>query len=622
MHCSFEDLGDLIKRVVMFQQSSSRHLQNRGSKVKRLLQMALILSVVVWLINHVNKNEYGGGDQINLYQEDDVDFGRKGKAGSENVIIVEDQGTNSDETPETSEAGDQADSSDQHAEDNKNESSNKEQEESIQVISNTSQTGTQEERLGDKDDSVDSITNSGDSAISNDMSADKEDMLQLPSERSSKNVLDQNDGENTEQIPDQQNKPATQDQAKHDTGEATTSDEERTLNSKNELKGGEITGEVEKEATESHGGVKLESESSSKNSFEVEKEALDLDRGVKSETEGSGASSLEDTTNNANSDDSSLSLSKEENGISTDDVSTEKNAFDSQGDISTDAETTGHHTLENVSSDKNTEGEAVDLPSSTEEKELMMPTNSEVPKGEAVEYKDGSNLKSEATEDSPLVEETNTESDDKLMVTSVVDDIKDVELPDTNEALERDAVESSGDDASDAGSNNAKEEKMDSRSSEDAPESKGDGASDAQDTGRNDAEEEKTESWSNEDALEPKADDTSEVQDAGNKSSLGTSSESKPTEEAENSSHNNEDSSEIPTDEIVNVAAAESQGNESSKGEENTSESQGHDSSKVEENTSNTVFEDTTETNPNEETTSGLGNENADSEKEGGKESE
>ncbi|CAL9057349.1 unnamed protein product [Musa banksii] len=606
----------------MFQQSSSRNSQNRGSKLKRLLQMTLLLSVVVWLVNHINKNEYAGGDQINLYQEDDVDFGRKGKAGSENVIIIEDQGTNFDETPETSEAGDQADSSDQHTEDKSNESSNKEHGKSVEVISNMSQTETQEERLGDKDENVDSITNSRDSAVSNDMSADKEDMLQLPSERSSKNVLDQNDGENIEQIPVQQNKPATQDQAKHDTGEAITSDEESTLNSKNELKGGEITDEVEKEATESRGGVKLESESSSKNSFEVENEAIDLDGGVKSETEGSGGNSLEDTTNIANSDDGSLSLSKEENGISTDDVSTEKNAFDSQGDISTDAETSGHHSLETVSSDENTEGEAVNLPSSTEEKEPMMPTNSEVPKGAAVEYKDDSSLKSEATGDSPLVEETNTESDDKLTVTSVVDDTKDVELPNINEALERDAVESSGDDASDAGSNNAKEEKMDSRSSEDAPESKGDGASDAQDTGRNDAEEEKTESWSNEDALEPKGDDTSEVQVAGNKSSLGTSSETKPTEEAENSSHNSEGNSEIPTDEIVNVAAAESQGNDSSKGEENTSESQGNDSSKGEENTSNTVFEDTTETNPKEETTSGLGNENTDSEKEGGKESE
>ncbi|KAJ8457926.1 hypothetical protein OPV22_030852 [Ensete ventricosum] len=568
-----------IKRVVMFQQSSSRNSQNRGSKVKRLLQMALLLSVVVWLVNRVNKNEYAGGDQMNLYQEDDVDFGRKGKAGSENVIIIEDQGTNSDETPETSEAGDQVDSSDQHTEDKNNESSNKEQGKSVQVISNTSQTETQEERLSDKDDNVDSITNSRDSARSNDMSADKEDMLQLPSERSSKNVLDQNDGENIEQIPVQQNKPAAQDQTKHDTGEAITSDEERPLNSKNELKG----------------------------CFEVEKEAIDLDGGVQSDTEGSGSNSLEDTTNSANSGDSSISLSKEEKGISTDDISTEKNTFDSQGDISTDAETTGHHTLETVSSDEKTEGEAVNLPGSTEEKELMMPTNSEVPKGEAVEYKDNSNLESEATGNSPLVEETSTESDDKPTVTSVVVDIKDVELPDANEALERDAVESSGDNASDAGSNNAKEEKMDSRSSEDAPESKGDGASDTQDAGRNDAQEEKTESFANEDASERKGDDTSEVQDAGDKSSLGTSSETKPTEEAENSSRNNEDNSEIPTDEIVNVAAEESQGN---------------DSSKEEENTSNTVFEDTTETNPKEETTSGLGKEKADSEKEGGKELE
>ncbi|RRT71192.1 hypothetical protein B296_00020750, partial [Ensete ventricosum] len=55
---------------------------------------------------------------------------------------------------------------------------------------------------------------------------------------------------------------------------------------------------------------------------------------------------------------------------------------------------------------------------------------------------------------------TGNATSDQLTVTSVADDTKNAELPVINEALEKDAVESPGNIASDAGNNGPEEEEM------------------------------------------------------------------------------------------------------------------------------------------------------------------
>ncbi|THU52938.1 hypothetical protein C4D60_Mb10t09170 [Musa balbisiana] len=566
---------EVAEKEVMFRQSSNRNSLDKGSMVKRVLQIALLLAVVVWLLNRINKNEYAG-DQINIDQEY-VDFGRKGKAGSENVIVINGQTIDFDDISETNEAGGQAEAFGQHSEEkNEDESFGKEQ----------------EEKLGNKDGNDDSSISNRDVTVGNEMSTNEMDALRLPSQRDSENSQDPNEGENLGDDSLQRNELVTLGRSKNDTEEEITFDEEKVFGSQNQLEGDGKVDEIENKTIDSNGGVESENEISSENSFEVEKETTETNGGGKFQTDGSD--SLEDTTANPSSDDASFSLPNNENNeVSINDESSDKITLDSQGDISThfevtehhamqnvssdtrtEDEATEHHTTQNVSSDTRTDNEATNLPNTTEEKVPVIPTDNEVPKREAVEFQDTSITKAEVTDDDPSVEETNTESDDKLPVTSVADHAENVELPVSDKALERDAADSSGDNASDSGRNDFKEEKMDLESN--------------------------------------KEDATSEPQNAGDSFSLGTNSETSSASEAGNSSHNNENILQIPTNEVPKADAENSRVDDFSKGENSRN------------------IEDTTEPNPKEETNSELGNndassgggDNADSWKEGGKDSE
>ncbi|RRT50728.1 hypothetical protein B296_00013069 [Ensete ventricosum] len=564
--------AEVAEKEVMFRQSSNRNSLDKGSMVKRVLQIAFLLAVVVWLLNRINKNEYAG-DQINDDQEY-VDFGRKGKAGSENVIVINGQATDFYDISETIEAGGRAEAFGQHTEEkNEDESFGKEQEESQKNISDTDQTETQEEQFGNKDGNDDSGISNRDVAVGNEMSTSEMDALRLPSQRNSENSHDPNEGENLGVNSLQQNELIISDGSKSDTEEEITSDEERIFSSQNQLEGDREVDEIEKETIDSNGGVKSETEISSENSFEVEKETTKTNGGDKFEADGSNI--LEDTTANPSPDDASFSLPDNENNeVSINNESSDKVTLDSQGDISTHSEATEHHNLQNVSSDTRTEDGATNLPNTTEEKVPVIPTDNEVPKREAVEFQDNSVTKAEVTNDDPSVEEINTESNDKLPVTSVADHAENVELPVFEKALERDAVDSNGDNASDSGRNDFKEEKMDLETN--------------------------------------KEDTTSEPQNAGDSFSLGTNSQTSSASEAGNSSHNNENILQIPTNEVPKADAQNSQVDDFSKGENSRN------------------IEDTTELNPKEETNTELGNndassgggDNADSWKEGGKDSE
>ncbi|URE45361.1 hypothetical protein MUK42_01718 [Musa troglodytarum] len=550
----------------MFRQSSNRNSLDKGSMVKRVLQIALLLAVVVWLLNRINKNEYAG-DQISIDREH-VDFGRKGKAGSENVVVINGRTIDFDDTSETNEAGRQAEAFGQHSEEkNEDESFGKEREESQKSFADADQAETQEEQLGNKDGSDDSSVSNRDVAVGNERSTSELDALRLPSQRHSENSQDPNEGEKLGDDSLRRNELLTLDRSKIDTEEEITFDEERIFSSQNQSEGDGKVDEIEKETIDSDGGVKSETEISSENSFEVEKEATETNGGDKFETDGSN--SLEDATTNPSSGDASFALPNNE--VSINNESSGKTTLDSQGDVSTRSEATEHHTVQNGSSDTRTGDEATNLPNTTEEKVPVMPTDNEVAKREAVESRDTSVTKAEVTDDDPSIEETNTESDDKLPVTSVADHAENVELPVFDKALERDAVDSNGDNASDSGRNDFKQEKMDLESN-----------------------------------------NVELPQIAGDSVGLGTNSETSSASEAGNSSLNNENILQIPATEVPKADAENSQVDDFSKRENSRD------------------VEDTTELNPKEETKSELGNndassvggDNADSWKEGGKDSE
>lgn len=73
----------------MFQRSSSLNSHNKGSKIKTVIQISLLLTVIAWLVNHISKNAHAGGDELNLDQGQEIDFGQKGIAGSENVMVTD-----------------------------------------------------------------------------------------------------------------------------------------------------------------------------------------------------------------------------------------------------------------------------------------------------------------------------------------------------------------------------------------------------------------------------------------------------------------------------------------------------------------------------------------------------
>ncbi|CAL9100949.1 unnamed protein product [Musa textilis] len=272
----------------MFRQSSNRNSLDKGSMVKRVLQIAFLLAAVVWLLNRINKNEYAG-DQISIDREH-VDFGRKGKAGSENVVVINGRTIDFDDTSETNEAGRQAEAFGQHSEEkNEDESFGKEREESQKSFADADQAETQEEQLGNKDGSDDSSVSNRDVAVGNERSTSELDALRLPSQRHSENSQDPNEGEKLGDDSLRRNELLTLDRSKIDTEEEITFDEERIFSSQNQSEGDGKVDEIEKETIDSDGGVKSETEISSENSFEVEKEATETNGGDKFETDGSNS---------------------------------------------------------------------------------------------------------------------------------------------------------------------------------------------------------------------------------------------------------------------------------------------------------------------------------------------
>ncbi|KAG6497669.1 TNF receptor-associated factor family protein DDB_G0272098-like [Zingiber officinale] len=598
----------------MFQQSSSRNSHNKESKVKRGIQITLLLVVAIWLLNQFSKNEYTETVHINFDPEEDIDFGRKVKAGSENVIIIDGQKSDFDET-----GGDQVEAFGQYNEEkNENESFSKEKEESQEDILNTSHTEINEQ-LNSKDES-DYLRNNKD--VIRGTTNDKDDVLELPGQTDSVSSMDQNEGKHAEDNSDHGNELVTLDRAKEDTIKEITSQEERLLSSKDQSDGRVNTekveketinlneevnletegssyasSEVDKESVDPHEDVKLEAEINSENNSEVESETVDIHGETKLETEGNGENNSEVEKELIDAD-AENKLETEGNSDSNSEV--EKETIDTHGETKLETEGSsennsevGNETIETLGETKlETEGSSENNPEVANETietlgETKLETDSSRGNGSEVEKE---TIGSQGEVELGTVGNSENSLDDTTDIANTHDGSISLPKEESEVSTDKesiDAVQFLDEHASDGVKNDA-EEKEDSKSNEDALESKLDSISEDQNAGtesgkssdnnenlenpsmKNNAEEEKVNSKSNQDAFESKGDITSEDQNAGNENG--------------NSSNNN--------DNLENSAVEG--GNFSTQ-----------------KNTGDTIFEDTTEPKPKEETISEFGNDNA-----------
>ncbi|XP_074568217.1 uncharacterized protein LOC141824779 [Curcuma longa] len=578
----------------MFQQSSSRNSHNKESKVKRGIQIALLLVVAIWLLNQFSKNEYTETVHINFDPEEDIDLGRKVKAGSENVIIVDGQKSDFDET-----GGDQVEAFGQDTEEkNENESFSTEKEESQEDILNTSHTEISEQ-LNNKDESDDLSNNDKD--VASGSTNDKDDELELPGQ------TDPNEGKHEEDTSDHGNELVTLDGAKEDTIKEITSQEERLLSLKDQSDGGVNTDKVEKETinlneevnleTEGssyassevgkesvapHEDVKFEAEISIENNSEVEKETIDTHGETKLETEGNGENNygVEKESIDAHAENK---LQTEGNSDSNSEV--EKETIDTHGEAKLETEGSGENNPE-------VGNETIETL-----EETKLETDSSSGNGSEVERE---TIGSQGGVELSTVGNSENSLDDTTDIANTRD--RSISLPKEESEVSTDkesidTVKFLDEQASDGAKNDA-EEKEDSKSNEDALKSKLDSISEDPNAGnesgkssdnnenlenpsmKNNAEEEEVNSKSNQDAFESKGDITSEDQNAGNENG--------------NSSNNN-DNLENPAVEGGNFS--------------------------TEKNTGNTILEDTTEPMPKEETISESSNDNASTDRNGNPES-
>ncbi|KAI0487911.1 hypothetical protein KFK09_027734 [Dendrobium nobile] len=219
----------------MFHHSSNRNHRPQGSNVKKILQVVVLLAVACWLLYQVKhsrdkKTEYVGNDEKKLSKGgEEIYLGRKGDAGSENVIIIDTNGQGSDESTEIKQDEIQHNSSHLNSDDTSNEiPQNHEQEDSKEsIMNNGEKESTQEEH-------VDSHANDG------------EEILHLPSEREkSSDQNESTDGGSTHEENDHLKKNGVSGEVKSDwivgdkvestmTGEETTSiSGDQTVSSEN-----------------------------------------------------------------------------------------------------------------------------------------------------------------------------------------------------------------------------------------------------------------------------------------------------------------------------------------------------------------------------------------------------
>lgn len=546
----------------------------------------MLLAIAVWLLYQIKhsydkKTEYARTDDKKLSKGDgDVFLGRKGKAGSENVIIIDMHEGNFDESIETKEArGGQADAVDWQTEEKVGgDALSNDHEESQEGITNSSNTESQQEKQGNEDVNADSDINGGDEATNNGLSEGIEEVLRLPSQRDSDNSLDQNENRNGVDDSLEQNelpkdihivRNFTLDGAKSDDGEATSSNKETIMSSTNPTEIGENTiqvsepGETGKDLSDNALAGTAGSSSSLpedqsnmeiSNNDEVHERETVESQGADSGAEITGNNTIEDSTTDARSDDESLP-SEQNNAASTNPETFERDMVESQRDNTAEAETTENHSMVTANTDARSEEELANPSISIEGNNVVMPDSNEASKREAFESQVDNASGSNTSEE----EKTDIKSGDELAKLSLADEQNNMQT--NNEGSKREELESSGDNASDAeitAKNASGEEKTDPTSTDELA-----NLSVANNVDKiakpDDTEDAKAE------AIESQGGNASEAEKTDNSLAEAKTETTSEDDVANSSQSDEQNNSQIPVNKTSYVEAVESQGDGASE---------------------------------------------------------
>ncbi|KAG1335321.1 protein FYV8-like [Cocos nucifera] len=430
----------------MLLQSNSRNQRSKGSKVKNIVQVTLLLALAIWLLyqirrSHDKNNGYTENDGNELSNgAEDIHLGRKAKAGSENVIVIDNHVENFEETSETKEAGGGQDDALKQYPDDKGEEAipNKGHEESLEDITDTETIGSKQEQQGSEDNNADSHINGGDKGAGNGTGEAIEEVIRLPSQKDTDDPFDQNGNRDGRDDSIEENVLPKDDHvvenfllngATSDNEEATSSDEEGLSTSQTETSeiakldsehlemGGELSDKAMPEAEGSSNSSLIEDQSNADVSTND-----DFHKKVEVESEGTTAADAEISSRNevgdaktdvgSDEEHSGLSLPSEENdAVSINNETPERKIVEFQGD-NTGAEKTEER-------DTRSEDEVTNSPDSAEDNIVVMPANKENPETEAVESQ--VNSIPEAVTDANSSEDagTDTGSDDQLAKSSL-----------------------------------------------------------------------------------------------------------------------------------------------------------------------------------------------------------
>lgn len=437
--------------------------------------------------------EYSGTGNTKLNTGNvDAYLGRKGRAGSENVIVLDTHEVITDESVETKEnGGSQADFVD--GEENlKKESEESQEDGSVEE--------KQQEKLGNEDDNADSHVRDGDDAVNNGASNEKEEVLDLPGQEGD-NSLHQSDHRDVvddsferDGLPKDNNiaHSVTTDEVKNDDSQAASSDDQTIENSDNQTEisenlnegsehseaGGETAGnttidDAKTDAIaddESHSNEQKDAASTNTETFEREiietqsNNTAEGDTTVALPTETANAETelnkeladpsvstegdsvvmpdSNDTTkpdefgsqtdnasgNNISEEEKVEKISDEKPFVADDQKNTQREEVGAQGDNVSDAEITAN----NASEEEKTDANNVE--------KIAMPVDTEDSRVEAIETQEGQASDAENTDTTLAEAKAETTSEDEVANSSQNDNAQDNSQISTNATLNEEVV--------------------------------------------------------------------------------------------------------------------------------------------------------------------------------------
>ncbi|XP_072985516.1 uncharacterized protein [Typha latifolia] len=464
--------------------STSRSQRNKGSNVKKILQVALLLGVVIWLLyqvkhSHDKKNEYE--EKRIRMGDDDVFSGRKEKAGYERNVNLDNHDSHFDEIFKSEETNGGQPDDFEPEKDGENVFVKETEELQEGDVTNILNQEHEQEQIG-YGDHTDSNINDGHEVNSEGTREDPEGALRLDSQRNGINFSDQSESTNGEDGSLEENEH----QGDENVVQNSTFDKENSDNTEE----GSVNDEVH------------------------EREGIDSQGSISSKSDIMGIDTAEDAKN-------IVSFSDEEGPASTNDENAQRDTDESRGDTTPNSETTEQLTMEAAKTNPRSV-EEVTTASGLEQDDIAKPANNETAKGETVE----------SQIDITSEDHTDTGSDNELSKLPFGNDQENLEMTTNSEVLDLKSVHSEGQNATIAEDvSNLKDDKVERTA--DGVTTAGEAVrSDVEKVGNNPPEETKTE--------ESSVDGTSEVEKVGNNPPEETKTDESSVDGAANSSDKNE----------------------------------------------------------------------------------